>query len=158
MNGKRVTGHPIEYDYHAGYSFTDPNTNESVTFGAVPYPLEYLLRDAVGTDGEFIGNFGGGWGYEEPYAQVCDPILETPANSDLCEEFEFFHAMAAAMKLDLSVKSKAILDSKKAEQHRTVFPAGGPQPDQTGDEALPGRSLTIRAAFPFTSIHLRWKR
>ncbi|MEO0436419.1 MAG: molybdopterin-dependent oxidoreductase, partial [Pseudomonadota bacterium] len=95
---------------------------------------------------EFIGNFGGGWGYEEPYAQVCDPILETPANSDLCEEFEFFHAMAGAMELDLSVKSKAILDSKKAEQHRTVFPAGGPQPDplEAWDATLNGSPVAHR--------------
>lgn len=26
--------------------------------GAPPYPLEYILRDAVGPEGRFIGNFG----------------------------------------------------------------------------------------------------
>ncbi|MEM8491070.1 MAG: molybdopterin-dependent oxidoreductase [Pseudomonadota bacterium] len=95
---------------------------------------------------EFIGNFGGGWGYEEPYVQVCDPILEPPENSDLCEEFEFFHALAGAMKLDLSVKSKAIIDSKKAEQHRTVFPAGSPQPDplEAWDATLNGSPVSHR--------------
>ncbi|MEM1402750.1 MAG: molybdopterin-dependent oxidoreductase [Pseudomonadota bacterium] len=95
---------------------------------------------------EFIGNFGGGWGYEEPYAQVCDPMLTPPENSDLCEEFEFFHALAAAMKLDLSVKSKAIIDPGKAEQHRTLFPSGGPQPDplEAWDATLNGSPLSHR--------------
>ncbi|MEM6554748.1 MAG: molybdopterin-dependent oxidoreductase [Pseudomonadota bacterium] len=95
---------------------------------------------------EFIGNFGGGWGYEEPYAQVCDPILAPPEDSDLCEEFEFFHAMAGAMNLDLSVKTKAIINPEKAELHRTVFPAGGPQPDplEAWDATLNGAPVSHR--------------
>lgn len=77
LKGKRVTGHPIEYDYRAGYSFTDPKTNESVNFGAVPYPLEYLLRDAVEPDGEFIGNFG-----KEMSVIVDYPFLTGRSTSD----------------------------------------------------------------------------
>jgi hypothetical protein len=29
-----------------------------IDFGPPFYPLEYILRDAVGPDGEFVGNFG----------------------------------------------------------------------------------------------------
>lgn len=54
IEGKRVTGHPLEYDYKDGTGFL----NTSFVIGPPPYPLEYILRDAVGKRGEFIGNVG----------------------------------------------------------------------------------------------------
>lgn len=52
--GKRVTGHCKEYDYKDGTGFMGVNFN----MGPPPYPLEYILRDATGPDGAYIGNFG----------------------------------------------------------------------------------------------------
>lgn len=52
--GKHVTGHCIEYDYKDGTGFLNTDLN----MGPPPYPLEYLLRDAVGPDGQYHGNFG----------------------------------------------------------------------------------------------------
>lgn len=52
--GKRVTGHCKEYDYKDGTGFVGVNFN----MGPPPYPLEYILRDATGPDGAYIGNFG----------------------------------------------------------------------------------------------------
>lgn len=52
--GKRVTGHCKEYDYKDGTGFLGTDFN----MGPPPYPLEYILRDATGPDGAFIGNFG----------------------------------------------------------------------------------------------------
>ncbi len=52
--GKRVTGHCKEYDYHDGTGFMGTDFN----MGPPPYPLEYILRDATGPDGAYIGNFG----------------------------------------------------------------------------------------------------
>lgn len=52
--GKRVTGHCKEYDYKDGTGFMGVNFN----MGPPPYPLEYILRDATGPDGRYIGNFG----------------------------------------------------------------------------------------------------
>jgi putative intracellular protease/amidase len=52
--GKHVTGHPKEYDYKAGTGFLGTD----FTIGAVPYPLEYILRDATGPDGGYHGNVG----------------------------------------------------------------------------------------------------
>jgi putative intracellular protease/amidase len=52
--GKRVTGHCKEYDYHDGTGFMGVDFN----MGPPPYPLEYILRDATGPDGAYIGNFG----------------------------------------------------------------------------------------------------
>jgi putative intracellular protease/amidase len=65
--GKRVTGHVIEYDYLDGTGFEGPHAPDGsntgfgdgyINFGPPFYPLEYILRDAVGPDGAFIGNVG----------------------------------------------------------------------------------------------------
>lgn len=64
--GKHVTGHAIEYDYKADTGVLDPETGEIlvnqnrtfVNFGTPFYTLEYMLRDAVGPDGQFHGNVG----------------------------------------------------------------------------------------------------
>ncbi|MDT5039746.1 MAG: hypothetical protein QOE51_731 [Actinoplanes sp.] len=67
IRGKRVTGHPVDYDYHDGTGFEGPHAvdgsskgfgDDYVNFGPPFYPLEFILRDAVGPDGEFIGNVG----------------------------------------------------------------------------------------------------
>ena len=52
--GKHVTGHPKEYDYKDGTGFLGTDFN----MGPPPYPLEYILRDAVGPLGQFHGNVG----------------------------------------------------------------------------------------------------
>jgi putative intracellular protease/amidase len=52
--GKHVTGHCLEYDYKDGTGFVGTDFN----MGPPPYPLEYILRDACGPDGAYIGNFG----------------------------------------------------------------------------------------------------
>jgi putative intracellular protease/amidase len=52
--GKHVTGHCKEYDYKDGTGFMGTDFN----MGPPPYPLEYILRDATGPDGAYIGNFG----------------------------------------------------------------------------------------------------
>jgi putative intracellular protease/amidase len=52
--GKHVTGHCKEYDYKDGTGFVGTDFN----MGPPPYPLEYILRDATGPEGRYIGNFG----------------------------------------------------------------------------------------------------
>lgn len=52
--GKHVTGHPLEYDYLDGTGFYGVDFN----MGPPPYPLEFILRDAVGPEGRFHGNVG----------------------------------------------------------------------------------------------------
>ena len=49
-----MTGHCLEYDYKDGNGFLGTDFN----MGPPPYPLEYILRDATGPDGGYIGNFG----------------------------------------------------------------------------------------------------
>src|SRR6266536_2322286 len=54
IQGRHVTGHCIEYDYHDGTGFVGTDFN----MGPPPYPLEYVLRDAVEPDGQYHGNVG----------------------------------------------------------------------------------------------------
>jgi putative intracellular protease/amidase len=57
--GRRVTGHCLEYDYQDGTGFVKArNTPLDFNMGPPPYPLEFILRDATGPEGAYIGNFG----------------------------------------------------------------------------------------------------
>jgi putative intracellular protease/amidase len=67
IEGRRVTGHPLDYDYLDGTGFEGPHALDGakkgfgdgwINFGAPFYPLEFILRDAVGPSGQFIGNVG----------------------------------------------------------------------------------------------------
>jgi hypothetical protein len=55
--GKHITGHAREYDYKDGTGFAHPSV-AGANFGPPFYPLEYILRDAVGPDGQFHGGVG----------------------------------------------------------------------------------------------------
>lgn len=50
--GKRVTGHPRRFDWKAGTGFAGTD----LVIPGAPYPLEFVLRDAVGPDGAFLGD------------------------------------------------------------------------------------------------------
>jgi len=54
LHGRHVTGHTVEYDYHDGTGFLNTDLN----MGPPPYTLEYILRDTVGPNGQYHGNFG----------------------------------------------------------------------------------------------------
>jgi len=77
LRGKHVTGHCIEYDYHAGTGFHGTDFE----IGPPPYVLEYLLRDAVGPDGMYHGNFG------KPTSVVVDYPFITARSLQCSHEF-----------------------------------------------------------------------
>ncbi|MCY1019751.1 DJ-1/PfpI family protein [Pyxidicoccus sp. MSG2] len=54
LRNKHVTGHCLEYDYKDGTGFVGTDFN----MGPPPYPLEFILRDATGPEGQYHGNFG----------------------------------------------------------------------------------------------------
>lgn len=62
--GKHVTGHAREYDYKdftgfaQMYDYDGKPMNTSANFGPPFYPLEYILRDAVGPNGQYHGGVG----------------------------------------------------------------------------------------------------
>lgn len=53
--GKHVTGHALEYDYKDGTGFLPTGAKN---FGPPFYPLEFILRDAVGPEGQYHGGVG----------------------------------------------------------------------------------------------------
>ena len=71
--GKHVTGHAKEYDYKDGTGFIGSDLN----MGPPPYPLEYILRDATGPDGQYHGNFG-----KETSVIVDHPFITGRSNQD----------------------------------------------------------------------------
>lgn len=77
IRGKHVTGHCIEYDYHDGTGFVGTDLN----MGPPPYALEYLLRDAVGPEGMFHGNFG------KPTSVIVDYPFVTARSLQCAHEF-----------------------------------------------------------------------
>ncbi len=52
--GKHVTGHALEYDYKEGTGFLGTDFE----MGPPPYPLELILRDATGPQGQYHGGVG----------------------------------------------------------------------------------------------------
>lgn len=78
LYGRHVTGHPIEFDYKDNYGFMG-----LAPIHEVPYRLEYMLRDAVGPEGEFIGNVGNTTSVVVDY-----PIITSRSTSEsrLCGE------------------------------------------------------------------------
>lgn len=54
IRGKHVTGHALEYDYKDGTGFIKSDLN----YGPPFYPLEFILRDAVGPEGKYHGGVG----------------------------------------------------------------------------------------------------
>jgi putative intracellular protease/amidase len=89
LNGRHVTGHPIDYDYMDGTGFEGPHALDGsntgfgkgwINFGAPFYPLEYILRDAVGPTGQFIGNVG-----HKTSVVVDYPFITSRSTASSCE-------------------------------------------------------------------------
>lgn len=73
IKGKHVTGHALEYDYKDGTGFAVSELNYGTPF----YPLEFILRDAVGKKGEFHGGVG------KPISTILDyPFLTGRSTQD----------------------------------------------------------------------------
>lgn len=89
IEGRRVTGHPLDYDYLDGTGFEGPHFTDGskkgfgegfVNFGAPFYPLEHILRDAVGPNGQFIGNVG-----HKTSVIVDYPFITSRSTASSCE-------------------------------------------------------------------------
>jgi len=89
IEGKHVTGHCIEYDYHDGTGFLGTD----FVIGPPPYALEYMLRDAVGPQGQYHGNFGKATSVIVDYPFVC-------ARSNQCS-FEFGEKLVEVLERGL---------------------------------------------------------
>ncbi|MEM9288107.1 MAG: molybdopterin-dependent oxidoreductase [Pseudomonadota bacterium] len=127
-------------------------TCEMADYVMVP-KLHYELHGTTAAT-ELFGNFGAGWGFEETYGQVSDPILETPEGSDLFAEFEAFHAMAAALGKPLDVQSFALLDPQEAADNRTHIPSQQrPTAIEAWEATLNGSPVPVSEAFADSAVH-----
>lgn len=129
-------------------SFDPRMTKTGVLSDYVIAPKIHYERYSTSTPNEILGNFGNGWGYEDTYGQICDPILDVPERSDLCEEQEFFHALAQELNLDLTINSMAFVDPEQAAQNQTVITTGEPMLDPVSvwDAILKGSPVSYREA------------
>jgi len=101
-------------------------------------PLELVGNTAAN---ELMGNFGAGWGFENTYAQVADPVFDLAEGSDLVEEYAFFKAMAKAANKPLEVKSFALfLDPPRADEEKITV-----QPEDEID-ALTAWDITLKSS------------
>jgi len=88
---------------------------------------------------EYLGNFVSGWGYQETYGQVSDPILDTPEGSNLCDEYAFLHALAAGLDKPLEVMSLApVIPAEAFGQTTEIARDKCPSPIEAWDAALKG--------------------
>jgi putative intracellular protease/amidase len=90
IRGKHVTGHCIEYDYQDGTGFVGTDLN----IGPPPYCLEYVLRDAVGPEGQYHGNFG------RPTSVIVDYPFITARSLQCSREFgeQFVNVLDKGLK------------------------------------------------------------
>lgn len=95
----------------------DPHVSATAKFAhyvvAPTLPLEVCAPTALN---EMIGNFGPGWGFHRPYAQWSEPLVPTPAGSDLLEEWQVFAGLAERLDLPLSISPVSLLDPKAAAE------------------------------------------
>ncbi len=99
-------------------------------------PLEVCAPTALN---EMIGNFGPGWGFHRPYAQWAEPLTEPPAGSDVLEEWQVFHGLAARLALPLTISPISLLDPAESAAAATVVPPGAAlQPDDVWRMLLKG--------------------
>ena len=116
--------------------------------------LHYEIKGCTAAP-ELFGMFGAGWGFEGPYGQVSDPILEVPEGSDLCEEYQFIHRVATEMNKTLNVKSFALFgDPQEQDRQATPVPPGEtPDPMASWSISLRGSPVAISDAFDDPEAH-----
>lgn len=110
--GRHVTGHPIEYDYQDGTGFVGTDLN----MGPPPYPLEYILRDAVGPTGQFHGNVG-----HETSVIVDYPFITARSTAD--------SVLCGQMLIEVLEKGRKVYGWQGLDTSRTPpGPPGAPDP------------------------------
>lgn len=104
---------------------------------------------------EIYGGFGAGWGFEQNYAQASLPIMESPEDSDLCEEYQFIHKVATAMNKTLNVKSWALLSHPEEREEKTTRFAPGETPDPitAWSAALKGSVVPVADVYADPDAH-----
>jgi anaerobic selenocysteine-containing dehydrogenase len=96
---------------------------------------------------ETIGSFGPGWGFEQPYAQWSEKLLDPPAGSEVVEDWTILRGIAAKLGKTLNLKPISILDPIAAKDAATPIP---PEQDLTSTEVW--AMLLKNSPVPFAEI------
>lgn len=129
----------------------DPRMSKTAQFADyIIAPKLHYEKMATTALNEMVGVFGAGWGYDETYGQVCEPIMDVPEGSDLCEEYAFFHKMAQTLDMKLNIHSfaHAMDPIKQAEEAQTV------EPDQEVDAMQAWRLILHGSPVPIDDAFL----
>ena len=118
-------------------------------------PKIHYEKSGTSALNEMLGVFGAGWGFDETYGQVCEPVLDTPEGSELCEDYEFFAALAENLELPLSIASFAYaMDPVKQAEDRIIIQPGEPiDPMVAWCATLHGAPCAVDAAFADLEMH-----
>ncbi len=90
--------------------------------------LEYASATALK---EMLGSGTSGEGYQVPYAQWCEKIMDPPEGSDVVEDWEFFYGVAKHMGLELTIQPWSFMDPANKAKHATKIDM---QNKPTGEE------------------------
>ncbi|XHS01986.1 molybdopterin-binding oxidoreductase [Sphingomonas sp. DBB INV C78] len=96
---------------------------------------------------EIASNFGAGMGFDRPYGQVAPALTEPPAGSDVLEEWEYLHAIAATAGLQLSLDPASTLDPVAAAELGTKLDM-----DQRPTSEAIWRMLVKSSPVPFDDV------
>jgi len=96
---------------------------------------------------ESLWFYGGGMGYPKPYAQYTPALVDTPENSDLIEEWEFFYGLAQRMEMQLTLYVTNDWDAGSAPRHIVELDMEDPP---TTDELL--EHLTYGSTIPLAEV------
>lgn len=64
--------------------------------------------------GDFVSQFGVGWGYRRPYAQYTPAIMEPPEDSEVVAQWELLYLLARELGLELEIRPGVSRDGQPA--------------------------------------------
>ena len=154
LGGNPMAAWPDQAKTHAAMRALDVLVCFDPVMSATARLAHYVLAPKIGLEtaaatmhNEMFGNFGPGWGFEEPYAQYSEPLAEPPPGSDLVEEWQVLHRIGQRLGLKLRLRDWSIPDPVAAlKAGSDVDMSGTP----TSDEVW--RMITRHAPVSFDDV------
>jgi anaerobic selenocysteine-containing dehydrogenase len=154
FGGNPMVAWPDQPKTHAAMQALDLLVCFDPVMSATARLAHYVMAPRMGLEvtsttmhNEMFGNFGPGWGYEEPYAQYSAPLLAPPPGSDLVQEWEVLHEISRRLGLKLRLRDWSFYDPAQAK-------AGGTDVDMTrtptADEVW--AMITRHSPVPFAEV------
>jgi anaerobic selenocysteine-containing dehydrogenase len=111
IGGNPMTAWPDQVKTHAAMKKLDLLVTLDPFMSATAQLADYVIAPKLTLEtagmsqpGETGKYYGTGMGIPCAYAQLCPPLVDPPENSDLIEEWQFFHGIAKRLSLDLTIE------------------------------------------------------